>query len=44
MSLFTILVLLGFILKLISTIPNSRLPEYPAWISWAVAAVLWALA
>lgn len=43
MTLFVLFVILGFILKTASTLPGSRLPEYPAWISWTVAAVLWAI-
>ena len=43
MTIFAFLILLGFVLKTASTLPGSRLPEYPAWISWTVAAVLWVL-
>ena len=44
MTLLAILTLLGFVLKTASTLPGSRLPEYPAWIIWTLAAVLWVLA
>lgn len=41
--LFALLVLLGFILKLASCFPATRLPEWPAWLCWALSALIWAL-
>lgn len=41
--LFVLLVLFGFIAMLVSRIPNMRLPEWPAWAFWTVAALLWAV-
>ncbi len=41
--LFTILVVLGFALMLTSRIPNTRMPEWPAWLSWFIASLIWAV-
>jgi len=41
--LFTVLVLLGFVLMLVSKLSPPRMPEWPAWACWLAASVLWAI-
>jgi len=41
--LFAVLVLLGFIAMLVHKLTAPRLPEWPAWALWTVAALIWAL-
>lgn len=41
--LFSISVLLGFILWFAASLPGSRVPEWSARLSFMVAALIWAL-
>ena len=41
--LFVICVLLGFVFKLVSTLPNPKAPEWIAWAFWLAAAVIWSV-
>jgi len=40
--LFVLLVLLGFIAMLCAKVPVRGFPEWPSWLLWTLAAVIWA--